>query len=268
MSSDYEIARQYWSQPASGPIELQGVAALGGGGLAEVLFRQQDEVRRFTALVRLTAASSILELGCGNGRWVMALAGRVGSYEAVDFSASMLAVARERARTAKLANVTFVEAAAQDYQPARRFDVIYLSGVTQYLYDADLARTLSRLIGALNPGGVIVDRSTIHRRARGTSTQAGYFSIYRTAAELIALYTAAGLTLRRQTPSYRFLNFGRLGQRLLNLRLMTRIIAATPLLAFPLLRAAAAIRTAVAGPTGELVDYSHDFFLFQRETSP
>jgi SAM-dependent methyltransferase len=268
MSPDYEIARQYWSQPAAGPIEIQGVAALGGGGLAEVLFRQHDEVRRFTALVPLTKQTSLLELGCGNGRWILALAGRVGSYEAVDFSATMLAVARDRARGANLTNVNFVEAAAQDYVPGRTFDVIYLSGVTQYLHDADLAPLLARLAGRLAPGGVIIDRSTIHRRTRGVAAQAGYFSIYRTAAELIALYTAAGLALRRQTPSYRFLNFGRLGQRLLNLRALTRLIAATSPIAFPLLRAAAALRSAVAAPTGELVDYSHDFFLFQRETSP
>jgi SAM-dependent methyltransferase len=264
MTNDYQTARHYWSHQNAAVPELLGVAALGGCGLTEVIYRHHEEVRHFMRLVPLARTTSLLELGCGNGRWVTALGPRVGHYTAVDFSAQMLAEARRRTTAMGLANVHFIEASAQDYVPERTFDVIYLSGVTQYLHDEDLSQLLQRLRPHLSSDGVIVDRSTLHRRARMMATQPGYFSIYRTGDELIQVFATAGWSNHYRARSYRFLNFSRSVQRVLGTWPIHRLVAATAPVSFAGLRLAAGVRDACFGPTGELVDYSHEFFLFRR----
>lgn len=267
MISDYQTAQHYWSHQDSEGPELLGVAALGGCGATEVNYRHYEEVRHFKRLVPLTRTTALLEIGCGNGRWVTALGTSVGHYEAVDFSEQMLNAARCSAEASGIRNVCFVQTSAQDYLPKQIFDVIYLSGVAQYLHDEDLTQLVQRLLPHLAPEGVIVDRSTTHRRARNMSGQQGYFSIYRTGSDLIRLFADAGLVNGYRANSYNFLNFSRPIQRVLSTRLIGRFVTATAPASFAVLRTAARLRNRFFEPTGELADYSHEFFLFRRKTA-
>jgi SAM-dependent methyltransferase len=260
--NDYRTSHAYWSESHATSPELLGVAALGGCGLSEVIYRHHEELGHFSRLVPLTGSKSILELGCGNGRWIASLAARVGYYEAVDFSEFMLATARRRCADLGLANVRFVRASAQDYVPDRSFDIIYLSGLTQYLHDADLTQLLNRLLPHLVSGGLIIDRSTVHRRVRSVATQPGYFSIYRTAEDLIALFADAGLTNCYHARSYDFLNFSHPLRRLMSTRLAARFVTGAAPISFAILRIAARLRDAFCKPHGECLDYSHEFSVF------
>lgn len=267
MMSDYQTALHYWSHQNSEDPELLGVAALGGCGATEVRYRHYEEVRHFKRMVSLPETAVLLELGCGSGRWVTALGAGVANYEAVDFSEQMLDVARCRAKAIGLHNVHFVQTSAQDYVPERTFDVIYLSGVSQYLHDEDLAQLLRRLVPHLAPEGMIVDRSTTHRRNRNISEQKDYFSIYRTGSDLIRVFTDAGLVNSYRADSYTFLNFSRPIQRVLSTRLIGRFMTATAPASFNVLRTLARLRNALFAPSGELIDYSHEFFIFRRGKS-
>ena len=262
--TDYQLSHDYWMRQAAECQELMGVSDIGGCGLTEVLYRHFEEVRHLQSIVSFDRQKTVLELGSGNGRWVISLAPLVKHYTAVDFSQLMLDIARSRAELLKLNNVTFYRATAQDYTPPIPFDIAYLSGVSQYLHDADLQALLARLNQSLRPGAILIDRSTIHHRQRLLSEQTGYFSIYRTADELKRLFEDAGFVNHYQRPSYRVLNVpGRLG-RLLRAGNCARAVAITAPQSFHLLRAIALAVERLWGPTGEMVDFSHDFFLFHR----
>lgn len=71
--------------------------------------------------LKLAAGASILDIGCGTGRHSIELARRGFKVTGVDISSGMLAVARENAAKAGV-SVEFVECAAQDFVPARKFD--------------------------------------------------------------------------------------------------------------------------------------------------
>jgi len=266
VNNDYDKAKNYWTQQLQVQHELMGVSDIGGCGLTEVLYRHFEEERHLRHLISFNRQQTILELGSGNGRWAIALAPLVKQYIAVDFSQQMLDIARSRVEHFKLSNVSFYCFAVQDYKLQLPLDIVYLSGISQYLQDIDMKKLLTRLKQFLRPDAVIIDRSTIHRRQRLMSAVPDYFYIYRTAEELKQLFCEAGFTLCYQQQSYRFLNVPGIVRRLLSARQVTSIIKRTTPLSFHFLRALAWISEHTWGHTGEVLDYSHDFFIFNRRT--
>src|SRR5205085_1868229 len=120
------------------------------------------------------------------------LAPLVKSYTAVELSSTMLDIARKRADELRVRNVIFAHCALQEFVPCETYDIIYLSGVSQYLHDNELKAVVRRLNLALKPGGVIVDRSTLHRFHRSVRQDDEYFSIYRTGDEVRQMFADEG----------------------------------------------------------------------------
>lgn len=93
-----------------------------------------------------------LEVGCGLGGFTRLLAGRARRVTAVDLSAEMVRLARERA-----ADLPHVEFVAGDFLrtslPASAFDCV-VSVVT--LHHLPAAAALARMRDALRPGGVLI----------------------------------------------------------------------------------------------------------------
>jgi SAM-dependent methyltransferase len=103
----------------------------------------------------LAAGERAIDVGCGCGGTTLALAARVGPRGrvlGVDISGPMLARARERAKSAGLANVEFADGDAQTHAfEAGAFDCVFSRfGV---MFFADPARAFANLRGALRPGG-------------------------------------------------------------------------------------------------------------------
>jgi demethylmenaquinone methyltransferase/2-methoxy-6-polyprenyl-1,4-benzoquinol methylase len=71
------------------------------------------------------APARALELACGTGLFTRHLAPRVGTLTAVDAAPEVLALNRERMRGT--ANVRYVEADLFAWQPAERYDLVFLS---------------------------------------------------------------------------------------------------------------------------------------------
>jgi ubiquinone/menaquinone biosynthesis C-methylase UbiE len=109
------------------------------------------------ATAGLTSGQSVLDVGCGCGATTLAAAravGADGSATGVDLSEPMLDVARRRAATAGIANVTFVQADAQTCDlGAHRFDVAISRFGTMFFADPGAAFT--NLAAALDRGGRI-----------------------------------------------------------------------------------------------------------------
>ena len=70
----------------------------------------------------------VLDLGCGDGRFVLGVAPFAGSVEALDPDPEAIAAAKKSARKAGVRNARFAVGAAQNlHYPDRSFDVVILS---------------------------------------------------------------------------------------------------------------------------------------------
>lgn len=95
-------------------------------------------------------ANAVLELGCGTGKNTAFLAERFAQVKAVDFSAGMLARARQQVTAA---NVSFVEADLKVRWPAEdaSFDLATSNLVFEHI--ADLTAVFCEAARVLRPGG-------------------------------------------------------------------------------------------------------------------
>jgi SAM-dependent methyltransferase len=108
-----------------------------------------------TSRADFAAGERVIDVGCGCGSTSLAIASRIGPSGrvlGVDISTQMLARARERARSAGVANAEFANADAQThaFSPGA-WDAIYSRfGV---MFFAEPARAFANLRGALRRGG-------------------------------------------------------------------------------------------------------------------
>lgn len=113
----------------------------------------ETKLERTRALLR--PDSRVLEFGCGTGSTAILHAPHVAQILAIDYSARMLDIAREKARAAGVSNVSFEQATLAELDsPAGSWDVILGMSILHLL--PDLAQTLARVHELLKPGGVFV----------------------------------------------------------------------------------------------------------------
>lgn len=97
----------------------------------------------------------ILDLGCGPGLYTLEYARRGASVTGVDFSPAMLDLARRNAETAKLGSlIEYRQADLASYEAAETYDLIIMSGLTEYLPKQGIPGLLTRLRG--NMGGPMI----------------------------------------------------------------------------------------------------------------
>ena len=107
-------------------------------------------------------ASTVVDLGAGTGRLALAAAPHVARVVAVDVSPAMLALLRERAAKAGLANVECVQAGFLSYTHAGPpVDAVYTRNALHQLPDFWKALALDRIAKLLRPGGVFRLRDLI-----------------------------------------------------------------------------------------------------------
>lgn len=250
-----------WNSLSQMPPELIGCTPLGGGGMIESPYRYYFETRHFKKRVKLDRSMNVLELGCGNGRWTVALAPLVKHYTGVDFSRDGLRVAESSALKYGLNNVEFVERSITDFEGTGTYDVIYFSGVSQYLHDEEMDRVLGQLASHMHDKTIIVDRSTVNYTARNVHDTDDYFCIYRTPEEVIGLFEKHGYSNTYQQHTYRYL---RGGERLLNSWMGKWLPAATRLLKPVSLYLLLAMTWGLDTVRPPLIKGYHDFFIFKQ----
>lgn len=104
----------------------------------------------------LDQTSTVVDLGAGTGRFALAAAARFGQVTAVEVSPAMLAVLRQRAAAAGVANLECVQAGFLSYQHAGPpADAVYTRNALHQLPDFWKALALDRIGGLLRPGGVL-----------------------------------------------------------------------------------------------------------------
>ena len=120
----------------------------------------------------LKADTEVLEIGCGTGSTALVHAAHVAHIRAVDISHEMLEIAREKARNARVNNVTFERGTLETIEVApQSIDVLLALSVLHLLDDPDAA--IRRIHDLVKPGGVFVSStacpvSYTHLRAHET----------------------------------------------------------------------------------------------------
>jgi len=161
---------------------------------APVLTEARDRCEKefVVPLLSLQRSSRVLDVGCGIGRWAVAIAPAVASYTGIDFSEGLLWQAR-----AICAQIPGAEKAVFELLDARdvghlrgAFDCIVLAGILQYLNDDDARRCLEGVASVAAPDAVVYVREPMRTGTRLTldrywseDLETDYSTIYRTISE-------------------------------------------------------------------------------------
>jgi ubiquinone/menaquinone biosynthesis C-methylase UbiE len=116
-----------------------------------------DSAGNMARLLQLSGNEQVLDVACGTGHASVAIARLLprGHVTAVDFSAGMLAKAREKAAALKLNNIDFIERDMQDLGfPENQFDcAVCAFGI---FFVMDMETQLMHIASRVKPGGRIM----------------------------------------------------------------------------------------------------------------
>lgn len=120
------------------------------------MFRERLSVWDQVLRTRLSAQSSVLDLGCGSGTFATLAAKMAASVVAIDGSAEMLKLARASALQQRLSNIVFVQGRLEEMSSfvSAPVDVIVCSSVFEYL--ADPTAFLKSCRNSLKPSGILL----------------------------------------------------------------------------------------------------------------
>jgi ubiquinone/menaquinone biosynthesis C-methylase UbiE len=97
----------------------------------------------------------VLELGCGTGSTAIAHAPYVKHILAIDVSSKMLDIARRKADSGNVGNVSFRQAGIDEFSaPDENYDVVMGHSILHLVEDRDAV--ISKVYRMLKPGGVFV----------------------------------------------------------------------------------------------------------------
>lgn len=224
-------------------------------------YRDRAEQRVFFARTGelLGPDARLLEVGCGGGRWTVALARRVREVVATDIAPRMVERARERVEAEGLDNVTLAAGSLEALDYDGPFDVVYLGSCLHYVGDAALAEGMGRIAAAASDDCVLISRDTVSLIGRTFHRSELYGgddpAIYRPIEAYEEVMARHGWKLASSWPTW---------VRPLSWRLR-------PLLPGPLLAAALRMEAPLAGAWVRLAsmlerprDKQHRFFVYRR----
>lgn len=156
-----------------------------------------------------------LDLGCGTGLWLPALARRFERVEGWDYAPSMVAAARRRLKGLGLANARVRLGDIRQRQGRALFDCIFVGGVIMYTHPAELPSLLAALKRLLKPGGRLILRESTRPEGdlirEGQALRPGllakrkapedYVAIYRSPQSLRAALALAGFSILKEAPN-------------------------------------------------------------------
>ncbi|MGO8823214.1 MAG: class I SAM-dependent methyltransferase [Desulfomonilaceae bacterium] len=258
--SQTHYVKEYENRPEGYPWQLVGVHPMGGGGLVEYPYRCYFELKHLRQIVPLTKNMNVLELGCGNGRWIKSLAPLVKHYTGVDSDQEGITIARER--TLDITNVDIQELNIRDFRGDRSYDFVYFSAVSEYNEDNILHIVLENLSKWFTPTTIIVDRSTINYKQSSINREKNGCYVYRTPQQIEDIYGKHGFVLQYTKRSYRPLRLGRFLSKQPLEPTLSRVIEVTQPVSFYVMLSLSFLADILHPTERTSLGISHDFFLF------
>lgn len=208
---DSKKTQHYWDKVAqtSSLLDKTSVGMLPDENDFVASYRRREEEAHFLKIFEPNKSMRILEVGTGGGRWAFFLADKVDFVAGIDFSEAMIKLAEQQRVEKKLDNIHFIRTDLLSFDDPQKFDLIYFSGVLQYINDIDVLESIKKAKSMLTPGGCIISRDTTQALKR-VLMDGDYPVIYRTIDEYKAIFANAGLRLDYCEASYapkRFSNF-------------------------------------------------------------
>ncbi len=168
-------------------------------GLAHI--RDQEEKKKITSLLSFTKKDSVIDVGCGIGRWADELADKVGTYVGVDFSDVLVKIANERYQDTNCVN--FYEGKFQDLLKVinnnhlpEQYDYVFVNGVFVYINNTDVGGCFDNIKKIIRKGSKIyikesiaVDKKLILKDYPSDELKCEYNAIYRNLREWSELYS-------------------------------------------------------------------------------
>jgi 2-polyprenyl-3-methyl-5-hydroxy-6-metoxy-1,4-benzoquinol methylase len=190
--------QQFWEETAQGIgtryDELGAVMVTGDTVWAN--YRHKMEKEHLFRLVKVDRSMSVLDLGCGVGRYSIEFAKRCNSVLAVDYAPTFIEYANKVAEERGIKNITFLCQSITEYSYLKdlRFDIIHLGGVLMYMNDESIEDLIHQLKQYLNRGGLLIARNTVALKQRLTGPTGNPY-IGRTPGEYQEIFQNNGFTL-------------------------------------------------------------------------
>ena len=160
--------------------------------------RHEDEKNIFYENIDVSG-KSVLEIGCGVGRWAEALHGKCDSYLGLDFSEELLEIAKESYKefddcNFQLMSATDIKVDELIIKPP--FDVVIFSGFLMYINDDDINIIMDEVNQiCADDKKVFAMESISHMDSRLTlkdfyseGLESDYSAIYRTESEYVNFF--------------------------------------------------------------------------------
>ena len=160
--------------------------------------RHEDEKKIFYENIDVSG-KSVLEIGCGVGRWAEALHGKCDSYLGLDFSEELLEIAKESYKefddcNFQLMSATDIKVDELIIKPP--FDVVIFSGFLMYINDDDINIIMDEVnqitaddkkVFAMEPISHMDSRLTL-KDFYSEGLESDYSAIYRTESEYVEFF--------------------------------------------------------------------------------
>lgn len=160
--------------------------------------RNKAEVDKLLPFLKLNSQSKVLDLACGIGRWSDAIMTEIQEYCGIDFSESLIELARKRnyeenrffyvGSVKELGNILTMNHKGQ-------YDRILLMGILIYINDSDVISVMEQILKTIDEHAVICIREPVGIEERLTlkefyseELKNNYNAIYRTKNELLDVF--------------------------------------------------------------------------------
>ena len=165
-----------------------------------------SQKRLISRAVGLEPYFTVLDYGCGVGRWTLWFARQVHRVVGVDISPKMVETARQEADTAGIRNVEHhtVRELPLPFESGA-FDLVNVVWVLRYLTDeGELARTVNEICRVVRPGGHVTFIEKVARRQPEFKEHEGDFSgaaVFRRGEQYRSLFEECGMVMKESEVS-------------------------------------------------------------------
>ncbi|MDD4251555.1 class I SAM-dependent methyltransferase [Methanoculleus horonobensis] len=192
--------RDAWDEVTSRHIHHPLRAVIGVDDLNNT-YIDGSQKRLISRAVALEPSFTVLDYGCGVGRWTLWFARQVHHVVGVDISPKMVETARQEADAAGIQNVEHhtVRKLPLPFENST-FDLVNAVWVLRYITDDDeLARTVKEICRVVRPGGHVTFIEKIARRQPVFKEHEGEFSgaaAYRESEQYRTLFEGCGMVMK------------------------------------------------------------------------